>query len=68
MRARILQLALLVVLASLLGACTATGGPAKDSSRLYGSARCAEYWKDEALARTHPQFEETLRCLSIGGP
>lgn len=61
MKARIPQSALVVILASLLGACAAPGGTAK------GSGRCAEYWKDEAFARTHPQFEENLRCLSIGG-
>ena len=62
MKAEIPQLAPVVILASLLGACATTGGAA----RLHGGA-CAEYWKNEALARTHPQFEETLRCLSIGG-
>jgi hypothetical protein len=62
MNARILKLASVVIVTSLLGGCATTAGPAKWSSP------CAEYWKDEALARTHPQFEETLRCSSIGGP
>jgi hypothetical protein len=71
MKSKLSQPALVVILSSLLGACAAPGGPAKDSSGPYGSAvsssPCVEYWKDETLARTQPKFEETLRCWSIGG-
>jgi hypothetical protein len=63
MKARIARSALVVILASLPAACGTVGetrGPGF-------SAPCAEYWKDEVLARTNPRFEEALRCLSIGG-
>jgi hypothetical protein len=67
MKATIPQRALAVILTSLLGACAATGEAARDYASAGSGAPCAPYWKDEALARTHPRFEEALRCLSIGG-